>query len=185
MLVESDDAQLTAAIGSGDPRGEEELCRRFMPRVRRKVEAALPGRPDCEDLTSEILQAAIQSLRGGRFRGDSLLSTYIHGIAKNKIAEFLRRKRPETTALTDDIADPRPPPDEEAARSEVRQAVRDALAELKPKYRQVLYLYYYRGFRVAEIGELLGVSPRRISERKEYGLRVLRSRFRAQLIEFR
>lgn len=180
-----DDSELSSAVTSGDPKAEEELYLRFRPRVRRKLEGVFPGRPECEDLTNEILQAAIESLRGGRFRGECQLGTFIHAVAKNKIAEFLRRRRPQTSQLTQDIPDSAPAPDETVAREEVGRAIREALSQLRPKYRKVLYLYYYKGLRVREIAAAMGVSARQISEWKDYGLRVLRQRFGPSLIQFR
>lgn len=34
-----------------------------------------------------------------------------------------------------------------------------ALMQLEPKYREVLYLYYLERYKVAEIGEILGMNP--------------------------
>jgi len=184
-LVQLEDSELTAAIGEGDIEAEAELFRRFHPRVLRKAQAVLGGGPDCEDLASEILQAAIANLRGGRFRGECRLSTFVHAIARNKVAEFLRRRRPAMADLTEDLRDPAPPPDEAARRAEMAAAIRIAVARLKPKYRNVLYLYYYRGFSVAEIAGRLGSTNRRISEWKDYGLRVIRAQFGSVLEEFR
>ena len=183
--MELEDSQLSSAIAGGSSRAEEELYLRFQPRIRRKVEATLSGRPESEDLVSEILQATIMSLREGRFRGECAISTFVHAIAKNKIAEFLRRRRPETRELTDEIVDGRPAPDEAIARDEIGGAIREVLTRLKPKYRQVLYLYYYKGLSVGEIATTLAVPPRRISEWKEYGLKVMRTRFGSSLIRFR
>ena len=176
---------LAAAISAGDLEAEAELCRCFQSRIRRKVEAALPGAPDCEDLTNEILQGAIDTLRKGTFRGDCQLSTFMHAVARNKIAEYLRRRRPETRRLAEEIPDPGASPEDAALREEVGQAIRDALNRLRPKYRQVLYLYYYRGLTVGQIAEQLGIPARRVSERKDYALKVIRARFGSSLERFR
>jgi RNA polymerase sigma-70 factor (ECF subfamily) len=183
--VPGEEPDLAAAISAGDLEAEAELCRRFQARIRRKVEAALPGNPDCEDLTSEILQGAIATLRKGAFRGDCRLSTFLHAVARNKIAEYLRRRRPETRRLTEEIPDSCASPEDDALREEVGRAVRDALTRLKPKYRDVLYLYYYRGLTVAQIAKQLGIPARRVSERKDYALKVIRSRFGTSLERFR
>jgi len=179
------DEDLSAAIASGSPEAEEELCRRFQPRIRRKVEASLCSRPDSEDLTTEILQAVLLNLRKGAFHGDCLLSTYVYAITKNKVAEFLRRRRPETSELTDDLPDPSLPTEELLVQREVAQAVGSALESLKPKYRIVLYLYYFKGLSISQIADRLAVPPRRISEWKDYALRVMRGRFGGELGRFR
>ncbi len=179
------DADLITAIAQGDRRGEEAFCLRFRDRIRRKVEYTLAGRPDCEDLASEILQAAFLSVRAGRFRGESALSTFVYAVSKNKIAEYLRRRRPETTEVSEDLPAAGPSPDARVARRETTAAVREALSGLAPKYRQVLYLYYYKGLAVAEIAVRLEAPPRRVSEWKDYGLKVLRAKCGKALISVR
>jgi RNA polymerase sigma factor (sigma-70 family) len=173
-----DETTLCAAIGAGDARAEAELCLRFRDRIRHKVERSVRRAPDCEDLTVEILQAILTSLRRGSFRGECALGTFVHAVAKNKVAEFLRRKRPESLELTEalGLCDEAPAPDDVAAREETACAVRAALEDLGPRHRQVLCLYFYRGLSVAQIAERLGLSPRQISECKDYALRVLRTR---------
>jgi RNA polymerase sigma-70 factor (ECF subfamily) len=182
-LVSWTDEELGAAIAGGDTDAEGELFLRFRPKVRRQVEHALRDRGDCEDTTSEILQAAIAALRRGSFRGECRLSTFLHAVARNKIGEQIRRKRPETTELTEELglAAPGPAPDESASHLQLAVAVRRALLELKPKYREVLCFYFYQQLSVAEIAEKMQVSARTVSEWKDYALRVIRSRFGSSL----
>jgi len=183
--MERDDAALSAAIAAGDAAAEEELFHRFQPRVRCLVETALRHGPDCEDVVCVILEGVIQGLRRGRFRGESRLSTYVYAVAHNKIAEYFRRRPPETTDLREDIVGRVPAPDEEVILHELDRAVQQALEQLKPKYRTVLYLHYYRQMAIGEIAQMLGVPPRRVSEWKDYGLEILRSRFAHRLDRFR
>jgi len=172
--VSMDDTELAAAIGAGDREAEEDLVRRFQAGIRCIVQQRLHWGPDCDDLTSEILQAVIASLRTGTFRGDCQLGTFIHTIAKNKITDFLRRRRPEAAELHEEIPDPAPGPDETVIRDETARSVRACLSRLKPKYRSVIYLYYYEGLSVAEIAQELGLKPRKVSEWKDYGLKLVR-----------
>jgi RNA polymerase sigma-70 factor (ECF subfamily) len=127
----------------------------------------------------------IASLRRGSFRGDCQLGTFIHAVARNKTAEHLRRARPETAELDESIPDRTPFPDDAVIQEEMSRAIREALDALKPKYRSVLYLYYFRGMTVGEIGAALRLPARRVSERKEYGLKVMRARFGRSLLHFR
>ena len=124
------DTELVTAIAQGDRRGEEVFCLRFAERIRRKVEYTLAGRPDLEDLSSEILQAALLSVRDGRFRGESALSTFVYAVSKNKIAEYLRRRRPETTEVSEEMPFTGPAPDLRVRRREASAAVREALKTL-------------------------------------------------------
>jgi RNA polymerase sigma-70 factor (ECF subfamily) len=179
------DTELVSAIARGDRRGEEAFCERFGERIRRKVEHTLAGRPDLEDLASEILQAAFLSVRDGRFRGDSALATFVYAVSKNKIAEYLRRKRPETTEVPETLPSQEPPPDRRVARREASAAVTEALETLPPKHRRVLYLYYFKGLAISEIAAHLQAPPRRVSEWKDYGLKVLRTKCGRALLSVR
>jgi RNA polymerase sigma-70 factor (ECF subfamily) len=185
LTVDVDDAQLATAIAQGDPEAEAEFYRRFRDRVDRKVKATLSEGPDCEDLTAEILEGAIETIRSGRFRGECRIATFVHAVARNKIAEFLRRRRTDDLELTEEIPSAEPSPDEVVARGETVRAIRAAVGRLDSKYRIVLYLHYFRGLSIGEIAETLGLPPRRISERKDYALKVIRKRFGAFLIRFR
>ncbi len=175
--MERDETALIAAIAAGDRTAEEEVFLRFAPRVRGLVESSLRHGPDCEDLTCVILEDVIAGLRRGSFRGESRIGTYVYAVARNKIAEHLRRRRPAATGIPANLPDRSPTPDVEVVREELDAAIRSALQELPPKNRTVLYLYYYRGMTIGRIASSLDVPPRRVSEWKDYGLGVLRSRY--------
>lgn len=171
--------ELAAAAATGHPDAAGEISVRFRARVRRQVVHRLAGSAEVEDLVCEILEAAVETLRRGGFRGECRLSTFLHAIGRNRIAAHLRGRRPETEELTEALApaDPRPAPDESAARLETALAVRRALLDLKPKYREVLFLYYYRELTVAEIAAQLNVPAKVVSEWKDYALRQIRARY--------
>jgi RNA polymerase sigma-70 factor (ECF subfamily) len=183
--MEWDESTLSTAIQAGSAQAEEALVRRFQPRVRCLVETALRHGPDCEDLTCIILEEVIAGLRRGAFRGECRLGTYIYAVSRNRIAGHFRRRRPETAPLLRDLPDRGAPPDEQAVQAELDRALRQALSSLAPKYRTVLYLYFYRGMSIAEIAQALQVPSRRVSDWKDYGLGVLRSRHGRALDRFR
>ena len=58
-------------------------------------------------------------------------------------------------------------------------AVYHAVMELPPKYRLVIHLYYYEGYSVAEVGELLRLKPSTIQTRLARG----RAKLKEQLGE--
>jgi RNA polymerase sigma-70 factor, ECF subfamily len=179
------DALLTAGIVAGESRAENEFVLRFLPRIQRVIGHSLASHPEAEDLAQEAIKGALESLRRGHFRGDCALGTFVHAVARNKIAEFIRRKKPAPSELSEDTPDLRPSPEDDLARREIGRAVGEALERLQPKYRSVLYLYYYQGFGVAEIAARMAVPARKVTEWKEYGLRLMRGRFEARLDRFR
>ena len=53
---------------------------------------------------------------------------------------------------------------EKLEREELTDLVKEKIEDLPRRQRLVLALYYYEGMRLAEIGEILGVSEARISQ---------------------
>jgi RNA polymerase sigma factor for flagellar operon FliA len=67
--------------------------------------------------------------------------------------------------LIDTIEDPDgPQPQSEFARTELREAVADAITRLPEREKLVITLYYYEDLTLREIGEVLGVTESRISQ---------------------
>ena len=122
--------------------------------------------------------AVLESLRDGKFnpeKGGSLES-YIYGITLNKMKDhfkFLKkneviRNNPinesefistEVTSLED---------------KELRNLLRNKLNRLKKKYMEVLFLRYYKDQSREEISDKLGIPARRVSERINYAIKLLK-----------
>lgn len=187
VTVDWTDEELGAAVGAGNVLAETELYLRFRPRIRRKMDQVLHASSDVEDLTSVVLESTLTALRRGTFRGECRLATFVHAVARHKIGEYLRRRRLEPAELTEDLglADPGPSPDAEWWKEKMAEAVRLAVSELKPKYREVLRLYFFEGLAVREIAVRLEVPPRQVTEWKDYALRLIRTRYGPRLGEYR
>jgi len=155
----------------------DRLVAQFKPVVGFKVKKALGwGNPDWEDVTNEILTQAIEKVRSGEFRGDSTLGTFIYTIASRRIVDYVRRKTrplrgaPESGALPD--------PREELEREQGAEQLAAAVRSLKPRFREVLRLYYYEDKSREEVARALGITPAQVSERVNYAQKLLRKRLR-------
>lgn len=111
-------ANLQSAIAAGDVQAEDDLCHTFAPRILRLVERSFANRTEAQDIASEILEAVLANLRRGAFRGECQLGTYVYAIARNKIAERIRRRGPEPATLDEGLPDSRPSPEDLAAQKE-------------------------------------------------------------------
>ena len=58
-------------------------------------------------------------------------------------------------------------------KSERARQVERVVGGLKPKFRDVLYLYYYKELSRDEVARTLDISPRRVSERVNYALKLI------------
>ena len=127
--------------------------------------------PDWEDVVNEILTQAVAKIKSGEFRGDSSIGTFLYTITSRRIIDYIRQK----TRVLKHAPEPAPYPDphDEMEHQERARQVAEVVSGLKPKFRDVLYLYYYRELSRDEVARTLDISPRRVSERVNYALKLI------------
>jgi RNA polymerase sigma-70 factor, ECF subfamily len=153
----------------------DEMVLKFRPIVGFKVKKALGGwNPEWEDIVDEILMQAVEKIKSGEFRGESSIGTYIYTIAARRIIDHIRQKTRPSGAAPE--ISPYPDPQDELERCERAKRLAEAVRSLPPKYRNVLYLYYYKNLSRDEVARKLGLSPARVSERVNYAQKLLRKR---------
>ncbi len=135
----------------------EEVLVKYWPQISYRVKNSI-GRttPDWEDVASEILLAVIEALRKDRFRGDSSLGTFIYSVTTNKIVDHIRQKKKFADPIPESSRDFDPYLHVEA--QERVRLVSRFLKQLKPKYADILYLYYYLDMSQCEIAKVYGIS---------------------------
>ncbi|MBD3376332.1 sigma-70 family RNA polymerase sigma factor [candidate division KSB1 bacterium] len=185
--MESSERQLLERIYRGDRQAEGELVRQFDYVIRRKIESCVQADKDrIHDILAEVHLAIIQSIRQKKFSMENgrSLGAYIYGITRNKISDFYKeRKRHQNTEifpqyLMDTIKDL------ELERKELAFVLRKELEKLQPKYKKILYLRYFKELSITEICEQLDLSPRRVSERIHYAVKLLRKNSKKKLSIF-
>jgi RNA polymerase sigma factor (sigma-70 family) len=142
-------------------------------RVRKALGSATP---DWEDIVDEILMQAIEKVKSGAFRGDSSVGTFLYTITSRRIIDHIRQK----TKVLRHAPEPAPFPDphDEAEAKERARAIAQAVERLKPKFRDVLYLYYFKELSREEVARELNISPRRVSERVNYAIKLIKKSVR-------
>lgn len=128
--------------------------------------------PDWEDVVNEILTQALEKVKNGGFRGDSSIGTFLYTITSRRIIDYIRQK----TKVLRHAPEPSPfpdPHDEVESRERARQLAA-AVSRLKPKFRDVLYLYYYKELSRDEVARRLDITPRRVSERVNYAIKLVK-----------
>lgn len=151
----------------------DEAILQYRPVISFRVRKALgSSTPDWEDVVDEILTQAIEKVKSGSFRGDSSVGTFLYTITSRRIIDHIRQK----TKILRHAPEPVPfpdPHDETEGRERARQ-ISEAVERLKPKFRDVLYLYYYKELSRDEVARELGISPRRVSERVNYAVKLIK-----------
>ncbi len=146
----------------------EELVRRLYSYVA----YVIGDGPDAEDLTSEAFE------RGLRYRSSydprkGTPLTWLVGIARRCIADRAGRVLP---IPTDELAD-RPSHDDVETDSVLRLSVRDAVARLPERDRELVALRYGADLTARQIAELLGLKTNAV----EVALHRLHARLREEL----
>ena len=120
-----------------------------------------------EELVQEIALAIWQAL--GHFRGECSERTFVFRIAHNRgLTHVWRRKPPhqplEELEESDEPVDPRPHPEEHAARTDQRERLMTAIHSLAVTHRQMIVLML-EGLSHAEIAEVVGITENNVAVR--------------------
>jgi RNA polymerase sigma-70 factor (ECF subfamily) len=151
----------------------DEVVEKYRPVVSFKVKKSLGTRtPDWEDVVNEVITQVIEKVKKGEFRGESSIGTFIYTITSRRIVDHIRQKTKVLRGIPEPAILPDPLDDAEAR--ERARILGEAIKRLKPKFKEVLDLYYYQELSRDEVAERLGISPRRVSERINYAQKLLR-----------
>ena len=154
--MNEDDAALARRIAAapGEAReAEEELARRFAPRIRLYGLRHLRDRDAALDLVQQVLLMTLESLRAGRLREPERLASFVLGTCRN-VARDLRRGTRRRQDLLDrylaveDASEPALPPPARLA---------DCLQGLAERDRSVLVMTFYAERSAEEIASELGL----------------------------
>jgi RNA polymerase sigma-70 factor (ECF subfamily) len=149
------------------------IVAKYRPVVSFRVKKSIGVKtPDWEDVVNEIMINVVEKLKKGEFRGDSSIGTFIYTITSRRIVDFIRKKSKVLKHAPE--SDPYLSPQEHVENRERAKWIADSIEKLKPKYKEVLYLYYYQEFSREEVAKKLNISPRRVSERVNYAQKLLR-----------
>src|SRR5262249_34426849 len=179
VLGAVDEADLIERCRAHERAAHDELYHRFRRQVAGNLYRVLGDRTDLDDLVQEVFVIAFRGL--DRFRGDARLSTWLYRICVNVALGRIRtRKRRPTavgaldldTAARDPSLTERPEtPDRSLERREEQERVYQALEQLAPKKRIVLYLHEIEGLDLKEIAYLVDSNPVTVRTRLFYARR--------------
>lgn len=178
-LGPADEAELIQRCRADQRSAHDELYHRFRRQVAGNLYRVLGDRTDLEDLVQEVFVIAFRGL--DKFRGDARLSTWLYRICVNVALGRIRTRRRRPTAIgVNDLdgaaADPslteRPEtPEKSLERQRERERVYQALEQLAPKKRMVLYLHEIEGLDLKEIAYLVDSNPVTVRTRLFYARR--------------
>ena len=160
-----DDRILVARCLAGDQEACATLVNAYARMVGTVIWRATGQREDVDDLTQETFLRVFRALR--YYDQRARLSTWIYTIAHRVTIDFLRRRagtrrnlmliaEPDADRLLESlVASENPDPEALVVQGEHEELVRDALAELPPKYRLPLVYAAIAELDYATIAEML------------------------------
>jgi RNA polymerase sigma-70 factor (ECF subfamily) len=192
------DAALVQRFLNGDQAAFDEIVQRYRSKVFGVALNVLRNRTDAEEIAQDTFIRAYRGL--DRFRGESSLVTWLHHIAlnlaRNRYWYFFRRRRQDTLSLNcpigdredaafvDLIADVGPDPTVETEREEFSAIVSECMAELEPKFRDILTLRNVLDLPYEEIARTLQLNVGTVKSRIARARRTLRLRLIEKCPEF-
>jgi len=146
----------------GEQGAKEELCARYLPRLRRWAHGRLPGwardHLDTEDIVQETLLQSIRQIDAFSPNHDHAFWAYTCQALRNRLTDAVRRanRRPSRGALSDEHAADSPSPLELAVGSDTMRLYEEALSRLRSMDRELIIAKVELGFDYSEITELVG-----------------------------
>jgi len=165
--------RLIALIGEGDGEAFQELYRKYQSRLGRFLSHLVRHPHLVEEVLDDTMMVVWE--RGGSFKGESKLSTWIFAIAYRKaMRALLRYDEPLEDAAAENRESGEASPEEDYGSSKTHALLRRAMEELSPDHRAVVDLTYFHELGYREIAEILGCPVDTVKTRMFYARRHLR-----------
>lgn len=177
---EVDEGELIRASAQGD----QDAFGRLMARYRRLVlHVAFRSTGDM-GLAEDVAQEAFIKVYLGlpSYRPEKPFIHWLRRVVGNTVLDELRRRRPVVSL---DGMEQLPPSDADDPQAvtdqhDVQQAVRQAIAALPPRYREIITLQVFHELTYEEIARALNLPPGTVMWRLNMAKRLLRKRLRAR-----
>ncbi|TYS48475.1 sigma-70 family RNA polymerase sigma factor [Bacillus infantis] len=124
-----------------------------------------------KDIVQNVFISCSSSLQ--KFKGESSLKTWLYRITINQCKDHLKSayfKRILLPGKQEDNSTPHADsPEAELLEKDHKRQIRDCIMSLSPKYKEVIFLYYYQEFTVGEVASTLRISENTVKTRLKRG----------------
>jgi RNA polymerase sigma-70 factor (ECF subfamily) len=154
-----------AAIDSGDQKAYAQLMDRYRDSIYFMLLKMVNNRDDADDLTIEAFGKAFNKLH--QYTPNYAFSTWLFKIASNNCIDFIRKKkkhllsidRPmegqDGSEMTMDVPSGTLDPEETYIREQKKILMHGVVEKLKPRYRTLVELRYFKEYSYEEIAQEL------------------------------
>ncbi len=157
-----------AALQSGDRTAYADLMNNYRDTLYFMLLKMTRNPEDADDLTIEAFGKAFKNLH--QYSPDYAFSTWLFKIASNNCIDFLRKRRQDSNLslhsldtgqegsdLSDLVPSETPDPEETFIKQQKIDTMHLVVEKLKPHYRQLIELRYYKEYSYEEIADELSL----------------------------
>ena len=147
----------------GDQKAYAELMGRYRDAIYYMLLKMVNNSSDAEDLTIEAFGKAFKNIQ--QYTPNYAFSTWLFKIATNNCIDFIRKRKATTVSLdqndddpdkaSPDIQAPNLDPEEEMIKLQKQKMMREIVSKLKPRYRKLIELRYFKEYSYEEIADEL------------------------------
>ena len=177
-MTADSDAELVARLRRGSREAAGRLAERYL-RPSRAVALAIVGDvAAAEDVAQDAFVYAIDRIDD--LRQPDRFAGWLMQIVRNRSRNYVRDRKFDRHVALDGLAfrSGAPSPEREAERSELRERLLAALAELPEERREVVLLHDLEGWTHREIAERLELPAGTVRSHRHYARRAMRERLR-------
>jgi len=174
------DEEIAAQIQRGDNEAFGLLMERYERKITHYAKKFIFNSEDIEDLVQEVFIKAYVNLRS--FDTNRKFSSWLYRIAHNEFINAIKKKSREKLIFFDldfDVLWPHLLATKASANqiknSELKLMLDRSLGKIKPKYREVLVLYYFEEMNYNEISEILRIPVSTVGVRLKRGKIMLKN----------
>jgi RNA polymerase sigma-70 factor (ECF subfamily) len=142
----------------GDQGAMAQFYRAFAPQVHAFAMRQLGNAAEADDVVVDTMYEVWSTAK--RFAGQSLVRTWLFSIARHRLLDRLRKRRPLESVDVDELADVLPGDEEGGydalARRQRAQHVAHCLETLSEEHRECMHLVFYEELPLAEVAQIQG-----------------------------
>ena len=165
--------RILAAGPDRDANAEEELCRRFAPRIRLYGRRHLRSDAAAADLVQDVLLLTLQKLRDGELREPDRIASFILGTCRQTVIDG-RRGSHRRERILDTFSASLPALTAEAEDAPDSTRLAHCLERLAERERSVLVMSFYAESPADEVARSLGLSAGNVRVIRHRGIEKLR-----------
>jgi len=163
------DVDLVIAARAGDQKAFAQLMKRYKDAIYFMLLKMVNNKTDAEDLAIEAFGKAFSNIH--QYEPQFAFSTWLFRIASNNAIDHMRKKKAVTVPLEPIVGNDKSigieynynirtdsdTPEEAFIKEQNAKLLRKAVSSLKPRYRTLLELRYFKEYSYAEIAEELNL----------------------------